>query len=156
MGHEADDLVSQVNLHRSTSKNIAAHLSPTPITMHSIIALCTLALSAVALKSGSSKSIASFVTASFTNDMSGASITVKIPADDHDHLMPSLGPMNGMKGADFEFNATSAQLVHFTPVTNCMIRDSWDTIATLDAQSTFSDLGGLVVELNHVAVSCYA
>lgn len=124
--------------------------------MHSIIALCTLALSAVALESESSKSIASFVTTSFTNDMTGASITVKIPADARDHLMPSLGPMNGMRGADFEFNATSAQLVYFTPVTNCMIRDNWETIATLDAQSTFADLGGRAVDLNYVAVSCDA
>lgn len=122
--------------------------------MKSIIPLFTLVLSAAALEAR--QSTTDVVVISFANDMTGASITFDVPADNKDHKIQSLNIVNGIMDTDSGFMATSAQLVYFDQITNCML-NNWDnTLATLTAQATFAELGNAAVDLKSVVVNCYA
>lgn len=123
--------------------------------MHSIFSVFALVFSAAALESR--QSTTETVTVSFTNDLTGASVAIGVPADNIDHTVQSLNVVNGVMDTDSGFIATSVQLVSFTQTTNCMINHNWESVlATLTAQATYSELGNIAVDLNYVVVNCYA
>lgn len=122
--------------------------------MQPVFSLFSLVLSAAALEPR--QRTTEIVVVSFTNDLTGASVTFAVPADDNDHTIQSLNVVNGIMDTNSGFMATSAQLVYFTQATNCMINNNWDNvIATLTAQATFAKLGN-TVDLNNVVINCYA
>lgn len=123
--------------------------------MKAIVSLFALVLSAAALESR--QSTTDIVVVSFANDLTGASVTFDVPADNKDHTIQSLNIVNGIMDTESGFMATSAQLVYFDQITNCMINNNWDnSLATLTAQATFSQLGNAAVDLTHVVINCYA